>query len=129
MAFPAVMSRGRARPQGKLLSLQTGSRLNYVENPDTVIDNLREIAPTSLLAVPRIWEKLYSLSTLTVKDATRLQKWAYAWALARRYRWPQPILKRKGNRSAGLLAFSADWWLAAPAGAGQHPALSGSCTA
>lgn len=69
------------RAAGQLLSLQTGSRLNYVENPDTVIDNLREIAPTSLLAVPRIWEKLYSLSTLTVKDATRLQKWAYAWAL------------------------------------------------
>lgn len=69
------------RGAGQLLSLQTGSRLNYVENPDTVIENLREIAPTSLLAVPRIWEKLYSLSTLTVKDATPLQKWAYAWAL------------------------------------------------
>ena len=36
------------RVAGQLLSLQTGSRLNYVENPDTVIDNLREIAPTAL---------------------------------------------------------------------------------
>ena len=69
------------RGAGQLLSLQTGSRLNYVENPDTVIDNLREISPTSLLAVPRIWEKLYSLSTLAVKDATPLQKWAYETAL------------------------------------------------
>ena len=70
------------RAAGQLLSLQTGSRLNYVENPDTVIDNLREIAPTSLLAVPRIWEKLYSLSTLAVKDATPLQRRACAWAMA-----------------------------------------------
>ncbi len=69
------------RAAGQLLSLQTGSRLNYVENPDTVIDNLREISPTSLLAVPRIWEKLYSLSTLTVKDATPFQRWAYDTAL------------------------------------------------
>ena len=96
------------RAAGQLMSLQTGSRLNYVENPDTVIDNLREIAPTSLLAVPRIWEKLYSLSTLTVKDATRLQKRAYAWALqvgteaANREEAGQPV--------TGLLA--ARRWLA-----------------
>ena len=69
------------RLAGQLMSLQTGSRLNYVENPDTVIDNLREIAPTGLLAVPRIWEKLYSMSTLAVKDATRMQQWAYHAAI------------------------------------------------
>ena len=96
------------RAAGQLLSLQTGSRLNYVENPDTVIDNLREIAPTSLLAVPRIWEKLYSLSTLTVKDATRLQKWAYAWAL--QVGSEAAAREEAGQAVGGTLA--ARWWLA-----------------
>lgn len=96
------------RAAGQLLSLQTGSRLNYVENPDTVIDNLREIAPTSLLAVPRIWEKLYSLSTLTVKDATRLQKWAYAWAL--QVGGEAAAREEAGQTVGGTLA--ARWWLA-----------------
>ena len=96
------------RAAGQLLSLQTGSRLNYVENPDTVIDNLREIAPTSLLAVPRIWEKLYSLSTLTVKDATRLQKWAYAWAL--QVGTEAAAREEAGQAVAGMLA--ARRWLA-----------------
>jgi long-chain acyl-CoA synthetase len=96
------------RVAGQLLSLETGSRLNYVENPDTVIDNLREIAPTALLAVPRIWEKLYSMSTLAVKDATPLQRWAYEAAL------------RVGLEAAGLqeqgrpvpAGLAARWWLA-----------------
>jgi long-chain acyl-CoA synthetase len=95
------------RAAGQLLSLQTGSRLNYVENPDTVIDNLREIAPTSLLAVPRIWEKLYSLSTLSVKDATRLQRWAYEWALGAGM--AAADLEEKGQPVRGMLA--ARRWL------------------
>jgi long-chain acyl-CoA synthetase len=96
------------RAAGQLLSLQTGSRLNYVENPDTVIDNLREIAPTSLLAVPRIWEKLYSLSTLTVKDATRMQKRAYAWALQV---GTEAAAREETGQPVGLV-LSARWWLA-----------------
>ena len=34
--------------------------LNFVENPETVPENVREIAPTVFIAVPRIWEKFYS---------------------------------------------------------------------
>ena len=96
------------RGAGQLLSLQTGSRLNYVENPDTVIDNLREIAPTSLLAVPRIWEKLYSLSTLAVKDATRLQKWAYEAALRI---GTEGATCEEEDRPVGRW-LAAKWWLA-----------------
>ncbi len=70
------------RVAGQLLSLQTGSRLNYVENPDTVLDNLREIAPTALLAVPRIWEKLHSMSALALRESGPLQRWAHERALA-----------------------------------------------
>ena len=69
------------RLAGQFMALQTGSRLNYVENPETVFENVREIAPTIFLAVPRVWEKLHSASTLAMKDATRVEQAAYAWAL------------------------------------------------
>ena len=36
--------------------------MNFVEKPETVPENVREIAPTGFLAVPRIWEKFYSRS-------------------------------------------------------------------
>jgi long-chain acyl-CoA synthetase len=96
------------RVAGQLLSLQTGSRLNYVENPETVIDNLREIAPTALLAVPRIWEKLYSLSSLAVKDASSLQNWAYALALRI---GTDAAMCQEENRPVSIW-LNVKWWLA-----------------
>jgi len=71
---------------GQFLSLETGSRLNYVENPETVAENVREIAPTIMLAVPRIWEKFYSAISIRIKEATRLEQWAYKAAIGLGYR-------------------------------------------
>ncbi|RUP31180.1 MAG: long-chain fatty acid--CoA ligase, partial [Curvibacter sp.] len=48
------------RMGGEYFSLYTGTRLNFVENPETVPENVREIAPTVFTAVPRVWEKFYS---------------------------------------------------------------------
>jgi long-chain acyl-CoA synthetase len=67
---------------GEYLSLYTGTRLNFVENPETVPENVREIAPTVFVAVPRVWEKFYSAVTIRLKEATRLEQWAYRKAIA-----------------------------------------------
>ena len=69
------------RMGGEYNSLYSGSKLNFVENPDTVPENVREIAPTQFLAVPRVWEKFYSGITIAIQESTRLQQIAYAWAL------------------------------------------------
>ena len=69
------------RVGGEYSSIYSGAVLNFVENPDTVPENVREIAPTVFLAVPRVWEKFYSAVTITVSEATKLQQWAYRWAL------------------------------------------------
>ncbi|MDE2607269.1 MAG: long-chain fatty acid--CoA ligase [Burkholderiales bacterium] len=69
------------RMGGEYFSLYTGAKLNFVENPETVPENVREIAPTVFTAVPRVWEKFYSGVTIALKEATRLQQAAYAWAL------------------------------------------------
>jgi long-chain acyl-CoA synthetase len=69
------------RMGGEYYSLYTGARLNFVENPDTVPENVREIAPTVFTAVPRVWEKFYSGVMIALKESTRLQQAAYAWAI------------------------------------------------
>ena len=70
------------RMGGEYLALYSGAKLNFVENPDTVPENVREIAPTSFVAVPRVWEKFYSGVTIAIQESTRLQQAVYAWALA-----------------------------------------------
>ncbi|MBI3997524.1 MAG: AMP-binding protein, partial [Armatimonadetes bacterium] len=50
------------------LPLRYGYTVNFTENVDTVMENLTEVAPTLLFAVPRIWEKLYSAVALRVKE-------------------------------------------------------------
>ncbi|HWI84237.1 long-chain fatty acid--CoA ligase [Ramlibacter sp.] len=66
---------------GEYFSMYTGAVLNFVENPETVPENVREIAPTVLTAVPRVWEKFYSGVMIALKEASPLQQAAYAWAI------------------------------------------------
>ena len=61
------------RMGGEYFAMYTGSKLNFVENPETVPENVREIAPTVATAVPRVWEKFYSAVTIAIKESSRLQ--------------------------------------------------------
>jgi long-chain acyl-CoA synthetase len=57
--------------------------VNFVENLDTVMDNMKEISPTVGYAVPRIWEKYYSAVLIRMSDATWFKRLAFrARALA-----------------------------------------------
>ncbi len=58
------------------------STLNFAESPETVFDNLQEVSPQTFVAVPRLWEKIYSRVAILVADATAMQRWAYDRALA-----------------------------------------------
>lgn len=69
------------RLAGAYFALYTGARLNFVEHPETVPENVREIAPTVFLAVPRIWEKFYSGVMIALSEGTRLEKFAYKTAI------------------------------------------------
>ncbi len=62
--------------------LATMHIVNFAEAPDTVPQNLREVAPHILVAVPRVWEKLYSAVTIQLKEGTRLGRLAYRAAIA-----------------------------------------------
>jgi len=69
------------RMGGEYFSLYTGAKLNFVENPETVPENVREIAPTVFTAVPRVWEKFYSGVMIALKEASTLQQATYGWAI------------------------------------------------
>ena len=71
---------------GQYHSIYAGAVLNFVENPETVPENVREIAPTVFTAVPRVWEKFYSGVQIRLKEAGALQQWAYAIAIGAGYK-------------------------------------------
>ena len=61
--------------------LYTGSTVNFGESIRTVQEDLREVAPTMFLGVPRIWEKLHSAITIKMQEAGALQRALYRWAI------------------------------------------------
>ena len=69
------------RVVGSYISLYDGARINFVEHPQTVPENVREIQPTHFGAVPRVWEKFYSAVRIAVAEGTKLEQWAYARAI------------------------------------------------
>ncbi len=94
---------------------------NFAEAPDTVPQNLREVAPHILVAVPRVWEKLYSVITIQIKEGTALGRLAYKGAIALGYKAsayelegkPVPALLQSRPRDRR------------PAGAQEHPRRAG----
>lgn len=62
-------------------SLHCGVISNFVEDPATVLQNMREVQPHFMLAVPRVWEKLYSQIRVSLEEATTLQRTAYRLAM------------------------------------------------
>ena len=69
------------RMGGEYFAMYTGAKLNFVENPETIPENVREIAPTVFTAVPRVWEKFYSGVMISLKEAGLVQQAAYAWGI------------------------------------------------
>ncbi len=69
------------RMGGEYFALYTGAKLNFVENPETIPENVREIAPTVFTAVPRVWEKFYSGVMISLKEAGVIQQAAYGWGI------------------------------------------------
>lgn len=63
------------------LPIAHGATINFAESPETVMQNLQELSPTYVFAVPRVWEKFYSIVTTAMSEATWLGRKAYDIAL------------------------------------------------
>jgi len=54
--------------------LYLGSQVNFGESIRTVQEDLREVAPTMFLGVPRIWEKLHAAINIKLQEAGGLRR-------------------------------------------------------
>ncbi|MGY6535553.1 MAG: AMP-dependent synthetase/ligase [Pararhodobacter sp.] len=61
--------------------LMVCSTVNFAESPETVFDNLREVSPHGFVAVPRVWEKIYSRVLVMAQEATFGGRLAFATAV------------------------------------------------
>jgi long-chain acyl-CoA synthetase len=100
------------RVGGEFVAIYTGSVLNFVENPDTVPENVREIAPTIFTAVPRVWEKFYSGVMVSISESSRLQQLAYGWAIGVGRRVAELVLEGRPVPAALKAQFTLARWLA-----------------
>ncbi len=55
--------------------------VNLIEDPETFVEDMQEVAPSVHFAVPRVWEKQFSTVAIKLKDAAPLGRLAYKWAL------------------------------------------------
>ena len=63
------------------MSMESCSVVNLVEGVETASSDQQEISPTIHFAVPRVWEKQYSLVAIKLKEATVIGRMAYQWAI------------------------------------------------
>ena len=100
------------RMGGEYFALYTGSKLNFVENPETIPENVREIAPTVFTAVPRVWEKFYSGVMIALKESSTLQRVAYAWSIGVGMRIAEKVMAGEAVGTGLKLRFTLARWLA-----------------
>ena len=56
-------------------------KVNFVEDPETVMADLREIAPTFVLLAPRVWERIAADVRAQIMDATPFKRAMYEQGL------------------------------------------------
>ena len=61
--------------------LGVGNVVNFAESPETVFENIQEVSPHVFVAVPRVWEKIYSRLQIMRKEATGFGRWIFDKAI------------------------------------------------
>jgi long-chain acyl-CoA synthetase len=101
------------RTAGQFVMLYSGARIAYAESMEKVADNLLEVHPTVLLAVPRFFEKVLQRVTETVDSAGGLARAIFRWARRVALEWARRDVVREPKSAAlsfqhalaGLLAY------------------------
>ncbi|MFP5447081.1 MAG: AMP-dependent synthetase/ligase, partial [Betaproteobacteria bacterium] len=87
----------------------TGSQVNFGESIRTVQEDLREVAPTMFLGVPRIWEKLHAAIHIKLQETGGLRRALFRKA----YNACKPLAEkpRSAWSATDKLTFAASYWL------------------
>ena len=86
-----------------------GSQVNFGESIRTVQEDLREVAPTMFLGVPRIWEKLHAAIHIKLQETGGLRSALFHKA----YNACKPLAEkpRSAWSATDKLTFAVSYWL------------------
>lgn len=63
-------------------AMLTRMKVNFVEEPETTMQDFREIGPTFVLLAPRVWESLVAEVRAKIMDTSPLKRRLYHWGMA-----------------------------------------------
>jgi long-chain acyl-CoA synthetase len=89
-------------------SLHIGYTINFPEEPETAMEDLYEIAPSLVVASPRLWEGLSRQVMVKHLDASFFKRLAYNLCLPVGYRWAD----FKFEKRRPPLSWKVFYWLA-----------------
>lgn len=89
--------------------LYLGSQVNFGESVRTVQEDLREVAPSMFLGVPRIWEKLHAAISIKMQETGTLRRMLFHRAL----RSCEPFAEKSAAQRSlrERLTFGVYYWL------------------
>ncbi|GAA4847502.1 AMP-dependent synthetase/ligase [Luteimicrobium xylanilyticum] len=73
-----------------------GAVLAHASSTTTLLDDLASFRPTFLLAVPRVFEKVYNSSEQKAAEQGRATRAVFHWAVASGIRWSRALDSRRG---------------------------------
>ncbi|MEC4719894.1 AMP-binding protein [Noviherbaspirillum sp. CPCC 100848] len=82
--------------------LYLGSRVDFGESIRTVQEDLREVAPSMFLGVPRIWEKLHSAISIKMQESGALQQWLFTQGMRHCQPFAEKASHQRGIRERTL---------------------------
>lgn len=79
-----------------------GAAIAYAENVDTVAANMKEVRPTLMPSVPRLFEKIHARVMAKVQAGPMLRRQAFFWALSVGKRYYQARIQGQLSRALKL---------------------------
>ena len=76
------LSHSFERMAGHYLATSLGATIYYAESINTVADNMREVHPTLMTAVPRFYEKVYGKVIDSVAAGSAIKQKIFWWSIA-----------------------------------------------
>jgi long-chain acyl-CoA synthetase len=91
-------------------SLSVGFTVNFPEQPETVMEDLREIGPHLMFAPPRVWENINSTVQVKIMDTTRFKRFMYNLCMPVGYKIADFRFKKQVVPVQWKIAYQLAYW-------------------
>ncbi len=89
------LSHSFERTAGYYTMLQAGATINYAEGFPSVPSNLKEVQPTVVVSVPRVYEKMFAAALERALAGGALKRRIFFWARRTGERWADLVLTKR----------------------------------